>query len=238
VYGPFERDVLLGLAYEPEEVVVTGSPRLDLDATSTDPVNPGAERAAVRRELGVADADRLLLVSTVNLRFVQRSHLAHMLEALLGAPLPGVHVVFKQHPGERDEGPYRELLVGMARAGGYAPPSISVVKDIDLYRLLRAADAHLGSLSTVLTDAVVAGTPNLIGLTDGHTDLLGYIEAGVARPVRTTAELMAALDAPRPPDPAARQAFLDRHFRWGDASGRIIDDVVALIGTRSPQVVA
>jgi len=238
VYGPFERGVLLELAYEPEEIVVTGSPRLDLDATSTDPVNSGAERAAVRRELGVADGDRLLLVSTVNLRFVQRSHLAHMLEALLGAPLPRVHVVFKQHPGERDAGPYRELLVGMARARGYAPPPISVVKDIDLYRLLRAADAHLGLLSTVLTDAVVAGTPNLIALTDGHADLLGYIEAGVARPVRTTAELIAALDAPRPPDPAARQAFLDRHFRWGDASGRIIDEVAALIGTRSPQVVA
>jgi hypothetical protein len=238
VYGPFERDVLLKLAYQPAEVVVTGSPRLDLDAASTDPGVSAAERVAVRHELGVADADRLLLVSTVNLRFVQRSHLAHMLEALLGAALPGVHVVFKQHPGEHDEGPYRDLLVGLARARGYAPPPISVVKDIDLYRLLRAADAHLGLLSTVLTDAVVAGTPNLIALTDGHTDLLGYIDAGVARPVRTTAELLAALDAPRPPDPAARQEFLDRHFRWGDASGRIIDEVVDAIGRRSPQVVA
>jgi hypothetical protein len=237
VYGTFERDVLLDLAYEPEEVGVTGSPRLDLDTVPADPGIATAERTAVRRELGVADADRLLLVSTVNLRFVQRSHLAHMLEALLGVPLPGVHIVFKQHPGERDEGPYRDLLLGLARAGGYDPPPISVVKDVDLYRLLRAADAHLGLLSTVLTDAVVAGTPNLIALTDAHTDLLGYVEAGVARPVRTPADLQAALDAPSPPDPGARRSFLERHFRPGDASGRIIDEVDAAIGARSSQLV-
>ena len=55
--------------------------------------------------------------------------------------------------------------------------------DIDLYRLLRAADAHLGMHSTVLTDAVVVGTPNLIATVDAYTDILGYIPAGVARPV-------------------------------------------------------
>jgi hypothetical protein len=226
VYGPFERDVLLGLAYEHEEIVVTGSPRLDLDAAPADPHVAIAERAAVRRELGVAEGDRLLLVSTVNLRFVQRSHFAHMLEALLGSALPGTHVVFKQHPGERDAGPYRDVLLGLARARGHAPPPISVVKDIDLYRLLRAADAHLGLFSTVLTEAVVAGTPNLIALTDAHADLLGYVDAGVARPVRTSAELVAALNATGPPDPAARQAFIDRHFRAGDATGRILDAIV------------
>ena len=156
VFGDYERRVLEGGAYRPGEVIVSGSPRLDLDATTrrtTDdaaappaPSNPDreAERRAVRRELGVADGDRLLVVSTVHVPFVRRSHLAHMLEACLGGPLPGVHVVIKQHPGERDEGPYRELLHGLARAGGYAPPPMSVVREIDLYRLLRAADAHLG----------------------------------------------------------------------------------------------
>ena len=97
----------------------------------------------------------MLVVSTVNLPFVRRSHcLTHMLESCLGGPLPGIHVVIKQHPGEGDEGPYRELLHGLAQAGGYAPPPISIAPEIDLYRLLRAADAHLGLHSTVLTDAV------------------------------------------------------------------------------------
>ncbi len=232
VYGDYERDVLLARgAYLPDEVETSGSPRLDLDRV---PEDAAGERTAVRRELGVADHDRLLVVSTVNLRFVQRSHFVHMLETVLGGPLPGQHLVFKQHPGEHDEGPYRALLDGIAGAGGYEPPPMSVVKDIDLYRLLRAADAHLGLLSTVLTDAVAAGTPNLIGLTDRHADLLGYVDAGVACYVRSPAELLAAIAEPAPPAPAARAAFLAEHFRDGDASDRIVAAVASAVGTAGP----
>ena len=155
----------------------------------------------------------------------------HVLARVLGAPLENVHVAFKQHPGEFDEGPYRALLEGLARAGGYDAPPISVVKDIDLYRLLRAADAHLGVLSTVLTEAVIAGIPNLIALVDRHADMLDYVAAGVARPVRDADDLRAELRNPRPPEPAARQAFLDRHFRPGDATGRIIRAVQQAIAS-------
>jgi len=230
LYGDFERQVLLDLgSYQPDEVETVGSPRLDLDTAPTDADGRAAERRAVRVELGVADGDRLVVISTVNLRFVQRSHFAHMLEAMLCGPLPGVHLVFKQHPGEHDDGPYRELVRGLAVAGGWTAPPISVVKDVDLYRLLRAADAHLGLLSTVLTDAVAAGTPNLIALTDRHADLLGYVEAGVARPVRSPADVRAALDDPSSTEPGARAAFLARHVRTGDASARIVASVVTLV---------
>jgi hypothetical protein len=232
VYGDAEREMLVGRGvYLPEEVVVTGSPRLDLDKSPVGAAAAEAERAAIRRQLGVANGDRLLVVSTVNLRFVQRSHFVHFLARLLGGPLPGVHVVFKQHPGEFDAGPYRELLQGLARAGGYAPPPISVVKDIDLYRLLRAADAHLGGLSTVLTEAVIAGTPNLIGMVDKHADLLDYVAAGVARPVRSVDDLRAELANLRPPEAGARKAFLDRHYRPGDATGRIVAAVREAVGS-------
>ena len=142
VFGEYERRVLEAGAYDRGEVIVSGSPRLDLDASADgaegNRTDPEAERLAVRAELGVAEGDRLLVVSTVHTPFVRRSHLAHMLEACLGGPLPTVHIVIKQHPGERDEGPYRDLLDGLAQAGGYAPAPISVVRDIDLYRLLRA----------------------------------------------------------------------------------------------------
>ena len=228
---------------DPGEVIVSGSPRLDLDATTrrtTDdahaaaaPSGPDreAERRAVRRELGVADGDRLLVVSTVHTPFIRRSHLVHMLEACLGGPLPGIHVVIKQHPGERDdEGPYRELLHGLARAGGYAPPAMSVVREIDLYRLLRAADAHLGLHSTVLTDAVMAGTDNLIARVEAGGNILGYVAAGVARPVTRVADVRAALDHPQPAHPAARQTFIDDHFRPGQASVRIAAAIAAEVG--------
>ncbi len=219
VYGDYERRVLLEGPYRSEDVAVSGSPRLDLDATAT----TGLETARddVRRDLGVAPGDRMLVISTMPPAFIRRSHLANMLDRLLGGPLPGVHVVFKQHPGEADEGPYRRLLEGMAEARGYPPPPMSVVKVIDLYRLLRAADAHLGLHSTVLTDAVAAGTPNLIATVDAHADLLGYVAAGVATAVGDIDDLRAALADPRPPDPERRRAFLDDHFLPGDASARI-----------------
>jgi hypothetical protein len=233
VFGDYERRVLEGLAYRPEEVAVAGSPRLDLDMADGADVVDGADRSATRRELGIAPDARVLVISTLHLPFVRRSHLVHMLEACLGGPLPGVHLVFKQHPGERDEGPYRRLLLGLADAGGYDPPPISVVKDVDLYRLLRAADAHLGLNSTVLTDAVMAGTGNLIAIVEGHRDLLGYVAAGVAHPVQGVGDVRSAMDDPRPADPAARRAFLDDHFRPGDAGARIAADIAAAVDDRT-----
>jgi hypothetical protein len=234
VYGDYSRRVLLAGAYDEAQVEVSGSPRVELDQRSDALVDAVAarstERIGVRRELAVAEADRLLVVSTLNLEFVRRSHFVHMLERTLGGPLPGVHVVFKQHPAERDQGPYRALLEGLAEAGGYDPPPISVVRDIDLYRLLRAADAHLSLFSTVLTDAVEAGTPNLIAIVEGHADLLGYVQAGVAQPVSSVTDVMAALDHPVATEPVARRTFLDDHFRPGVPSQRIVEAIGSRLG--------
>ncbi len=79
------------------------------------------------------------------------------------------------------------------------------------------------------TDAVAAGTMNLIAMTDKHADILGYVPAGVAVPVRTRAELLAALDAPSRPDAATRLAFLERHLRPGPAGPRIAAAIMAAI---------
>lgn len=257
VFGPYEAGVLRDHGgYAPGEVLVTGSPRLaaGVDAASAGPGDrlpagtpappgvpvddaaPGVtvddaararERDDVRRELGVADGDRLLVISTTRDPDLRRFHQDHAFARLLGGPLPGVHLVFKQHPAEPDRGDYERLVAGLARAGGHPPPPVSVVRDVDLYRLLRAADAHLGLYSTVLTDAVVAGAPNLVAMTQARADLLDYVAAGVAAPVRTHADLRAALEAPPVPDPAARRAFLDDHFLPGDGTARIADAVLA-----------
>jgi hypothetical protein len=188
-----------------------------------------AERSRVRAELSVADADIMLVVSTIALPFMQRFHFMHMLEAVLDGPLPGVHIVFKQHPSEPDEGPYRRLIDGFAGARGYEPPRMSVVKDIDLYRLLGAADAHLGQSSTVLSDAVVVGTPNLIAMVEPGGDILGYVGSKVARPVRNVAELRDALRGLAPPDHHARQSFMANHFRDGPASVRIAARIASVV---------
>ncbi|MFH1475559.1 MAG: hypothetical protein ABIG85_06845 [Chloroflexota bacterium] len=238
VFGPYEARVLRTHGgYVPDEVLVTGSPRLapGVEPSPADPAEgwqagpamPPGERAEVRRELGVADGDRLLVISTTRDPGLRRFHQNHALACLLDGPLPGVHIAFKQHPAERDRGDYESLVAGLARSGGHEPPPVSVVRDVDLYRLLRAADAHLGVYSTVLTDAVAAGTPNLVAVAQARADLLDYVAAGVAVPVRTHAELLVAIQAPTVPDPPARRTFLDDHFLPGDGAARIAAALLA-----------
>ena len=171
VFGRWERDLLVrDSVYRADEVVVGGSPRLDLyrpvDERSRDgPVASWASRPTTAS----SSCPGRRAASTAG------STTRSLLARLFDRPLPHVHLVVKQHPAEKDEGPYRAVVEGVATAGGFAPPPITVVRDVDLYRLLAAADAHLGIHSTVLTEAVFVG----------HAEPAGYGRAG-RRPAWTT----------------------------------------------------
>jgi hypothetical protein len=225
VFGRWERDLLrTASVYRDDEVVVGGSPRLDLIAAGT-----LDDQTQLRRELGVADDERLVVVSGTWGTIYRRFHYPIALAALVDRPLPRVHVVVKLHPGEPDEGPYRQILEAAARARGVPPPRITTVQSVDLYRLLAAADAHLGIHSTVLTEAVITRTPNLLADGLAGADLLGYVEAGVATRIRDGGDLLAALDAAaaggvREADAAA---FSGAHFEPGPASERIAASLLA-----------
>jgi hypothetical protein len=224
VFGEWEQQLLRSASiYRADEVRVGGSPRLDL-------VRPEAvDRHTVRAELGVAPTDRLVVISGTWGQIYRRFHYPITLAGLVDRPLPGVHIVVKLHPGEPDEGPYRQVIEAAAARGGFTPPPITIVQSIDLYRLLAAADAHVGVHSTVLTEAVAAGTPNLIDDSLAAADLLGYVPAGVARVVHDGGELLEALDdfAGGALDESAQRQFLDAHFEPGNASERIADDLLA-----------
>jgi hypothetical protein len=225
VFGRWERDLLVERSvYRDDEVRVGGSPRLDVGRPA------GADdRAAVRRELGVAANARMVVLSGTHGAIYRRFHYPVALADLFDRPIPDIHVVVKLHPAETDEGPYRAVIEGVARARGFQPPPITVVQSVDLYRVLGAADAHLGIHSTVLTEAVVVGTPNLLATGVRGGDLLGYLDAGVALPVADGGDLIAALDrvADGAITPEARAAFVAQHFEPGSASERIADDLLA-----------
>ena len=232
-FGEFERRLLLEAGeYRPDEVVVGGSPRLDLvDASVPTP----DDAAALRAELGVAADERLLVISTTFAEVFRRFYAPVALASLIGRPIEGVRVVIKLHPGEQDGDLYLRLLDGLRGPGDLVRTDVSVVKRVDLYRLLAAADAHLGLYSTVLTEAVVTGTRNLLAATQAASDLLGYVDAGVAIPVRSPADVAAALATPQTDaDADARRAFLEDHFRPGRAAERIADDLVAWLAPASP----
>lgn len=230
VFGRWERDLLVERSvYKPDEVIVGGSPRLDL--VSTEPPSV----PALRQALGIEDGKLLVLLSGTWGQLHRRFEYPIALRRLFDRPLPGVHLVVKLHPSEPDEGPYRAVIENTAAAGGFEPPTISVVQDVDLYELLAAADAHLGIRSTVVTEAVLVGTPNLLasGLLGG--DPLEYVRSGVAIPVRDGGDLLAALtrlEKQRPSRPK-RRAFVEAHFDPDGGAGRIAGDLVAWITRQS-----
>lgn len=227
VFGTWEQRLLTTRSvYRPEELVVAGSPRIDLVAAERSP----RARDQVRRELGIADGDRMVVLSTSFAPPEQRFFTIPALAAIVDRPLERVHLVIKLHPRESADEPYSAVIRSRAAAGGFAAPPISVMQRYDLYRLLAAADAHLGIHSTVLTEAVVAGTPNLLAGRHRSGDLLGYVDAGVALRVANGGELIDALDrfaAGGGPTLEARRAFIEDHFRPGVAADRIRDDLLA-----------
>lgn len=221
VFGTEERDILVRLGgYQPDAVRVTGSPRVS-PREARAAVRTRAEREAVRGELGVTAGTRLLVVSTAHNAVLGDLYGAAMFTRLLGGELSGIHIVVKIHPQDPNPGGYERLLEALAAAGGYAPPPVTTVRDIDLYRLLHAADAHLSQYSTVLTDAVVAGTPNMVSVWQAFADPIDYVAARVAVPVASIDDVRAFMADPRPPAEEDRANFLAHHFEPGDAAGRI-----------------
>ncbi|HEY3522076.1 MAG TPA: hypothetical protein VGK63_00095 [Candidatus Limnocylindrales bacterium] len=234
VYGEFEREVLVACGFGAANIAITGSSRAETVLAGAAP--SADERASVRHELGVADGDRMLVVSLAHNPVAGDLHTVNMVARTLGGPLPGVHVVLKLHPQEAAEQRYERTLRLMAEAGGYEAPRMTVIRDFDLYRLLRSADAHLGQYSTILTDAVVAGIPNMIAVGYAWSDLLAYVDAGVATPVRSVDDVRTFMADPRAPAAADRDAFLAAHFLTGDATARVVDVVLGLgaSGDRRP----
>ncbi len=227
VFGAYERRLLVEeCAYAPDAVIATGSPRMRPAAEA--PARDPAARAAVRRALGVGLADRMLVISGARHAVGEGLHSTAIFARLLGGPLPGVHIVVKLHPEEELADHYSAMVAGLAAADGFTAPPVSVVRDIDLFRLLLAADAHLGIYSTVLTDAVVAGTPNMVAVGQAWSDLLGYAAAGVAQPVASVDDVRAFMLDPQPASPEARAAFLREHYEPGDGAERVADAVIRL----------
>ena len=181
LFGPYERELLIRQGgYAPTATVATGSPRAT-PATAEMPLSD-AERAEIRARLGAPEGHRILVVSTARDTVGDR---------------------FPQHGGDRSparpavarrarrvqvssRGRERVALPRPGRGAGSRPRRARTIdghdRDIDVYRLLRAADAHLGLYSTVLTDAVLTSTPNMVAVGQAWADLIGYVDAGRRRP--------------------------------------------------------
>jgi hypothetical protein len=236
VYGAYERRLLVEeCGYPPSTVIATGSPRVSSE------VAPGPAdqdiRAQLRRSLGLGESEQMLLLTGARHAVGEGLVSTTIYAQLLNGELPGIHLVVKLHPEEDQADHYLALIEGLARAGGWRPPPVTVVRHVDLFQLLQAADAHLGIYSTVLTDGVVAGTPTMVATGQAWSDLVGYAVAGVAQAVTSVEDVRRFMREPWVPSRDVRDAFVREHSEPGDGAARIagiVDALAAQRGRESP----
>ena len=113
LFGHYEARLLTEASvYRPDEVAVSGAPRLDLV--------PGAamssfDRTATRTSLGVGPAEQLVVLSSTNLVQIRSTMMAAAIDTILDRAWPNVHLVVKLHPAEEDDGFYPALIEGIGR---------------------------------------------------------------------------------------------------------------------------
>jgi hypothetical protein len=209
--------------YPAGSLAVTGNARLDDLASGVAAVDAGA-RQDIRTRLGVQPEQTLAVLAA---KFTEiRDHLPGLVAAVEG--LPRVHLAIKPHPAET-------ALVYEALSAGRRNVSIAPA-DLDLARLIAAADGLVTMNSTVAIDGLALGVPALvIGLPN---NLSPFVTAGVmlgaGEPGRIPAGLEALLyDSVVRQDLARHaQGFLDRYDMRpkGDAAARTADAILTLTG--------
>ena len=184
VFGEATRRLLMQMGhYTPEELVVTGSPKLDQLREAARTWDAGVLRA----QLGVPAGDALVVVAS-RFRGIRRTHqsigsaFASLLAAVDGL---GATCLVKPHPAEGGEDYARVIAETGARRTRVLPAGA------DLLRLLHAADTVVTVESLAAVEAIVLDKPLLV--LNAPTNLRALVEAGVALGVGVGEDPTAAL---------------------------------------------
>ena len=228
VFGESARRLLAEMGgYDPQTLVVTGSPKFDALLASA----RGRDRARARADLGLEDGLRLVVVAS-RYRGIRPTHpaIGPALPALVRAleSLDEVVALVKPHPAE-PAGAYEADIRASRRIRAADPGA-------DLLDLMHAADAVVTVESLSAVEALVLGRPVLI--LQMPTNLRALVDSGVALGV-------AAGEDPAPAlrrilfDPGTRAALEEARRRYltevaagvdGGATARIVDLIAATAG--------
>ncbi|MBI2075725.1 MAG: UDP-N-acetylglucosamine 2-epimerase [Candidatus Aenigmarchaeota archaeon] len=182
VYGPAFRDMLVDKCNYPDDsVVITGSQRFD---RITD------RGQNIRKTLGIASNKKIIALITSP---VSRGENAMLTKAVFGAvkKFGNVQLVVKIHPNESSS-VYK-------KAEGYAKSGAIIVRDIDLYDVIRSCDAAITYLSTAGMEAILLGKPLIVVNLTGRDDVVPYVKEKAAIGVYRAEDL----------EPAIRRALAD-----------------------------
>ncbi|PYQ51930.1 MAG: hypothetical protein DMF78_12295, partial [Acidobacteria bacterium] len=171
VFGEATRRLLIAMGhYPPEELVVTGSPKLD----QLQEAARGWDAAALRASLGVGPGEPLVVVAS-RFRGIRRTH--QSIGSALGGLAQAVDTLgavclIKPHPAEGDDDYARALREVRARRTRVLPARA------DLLALLHAADVLVTVESLSAVEAIVLDKPVLV--LNAPTNLREMVEEGVA----------------------------------------------------------
>jgi CDP-Glycerol:Poly(glycerophosphate) glycerophosphotransferase len=172
VFGEAAKRLLVKLGgYDPDGLVLTGSPRFD-DLLRT---AEALDREAVRRRLGVGPGERLLVVAS-RYRGIRETHqsIGSAFESLVRAveASGSLRCLVKPHPAERPDAYQERIRERRAVRTQVLPAAASLVE------LLHAADALVTVESLSAIEALVLGRPVLI--LNMPTNLRGLVDQGMA----------------------------------------------------------
>ncbi len=225
VFGDFYKDILTKKSiYKEIEVEVAGQSRLDFLAEKN---FGGGGRSAT---LPTLPRDKKIMLFTSQPGFGQGA--APLLIEGLSKLGDEYFLVIKLHPGEPEEysaRPYEEA------AEKYNVRNFKVVKQVDLYELLALCKLHISVCSSVSSEAVVFGKPNLIIDIPGSIDTGRWVEQGVAMNISEFADLKEAVETIlgdkkiKEKLKRAREDYIQRHYYRldGKATERICNLILS-----------
>lgn len=223
LYGEHERALLLQHScYREESLVVTGQVQNDARTIGLRPWGQRGETgAALRARTLPSENHRLLLLTSQDL--LHQLAAERLLPRLKDAP-PEWHLVIRPHP--RENGPHWTHYL---QEHGITHRA-TIAAEGSLEDWLDACDVHASVSSTVLSEAVLWGRPNIVLGLDAVGDWLGVVHAGLANDLSKMYSLEEAL-TPAPDIEARRQHYISHHFHTldGQAGPRIAETILGLI---------
>ncbi|MBI4294798.1 MAG: CDP-glycerol glycerophosphotransferase family protein [Chloroflexi bacterium] len=203
-WGQAVKDFLIEHGLAPaDSIEITGDPGSEAAKKQVD----GLAREDILARLNIAPDKKVVLFTsqavqpppvTVELR-------ERLLRCVYNAikELPDLHFIVKLHPGEGFDR-HNQLRSEMALG------NITVVKEWDLYELLKVCDVLISFHSGTAIEAMIMDKPVIAVKFSGRSDILPYAEKGAALGVTREQELV----------PAIQQVLLDDDVRQRLAAAR------------------
>jgi hypothetical protein len=222
VWGELPRLWLIANGADPDQLVVTGQPRLDALLSPGPPLT----RTEVLSRLGLDPSRPIWTVAPDPEPREVRHAMTEMIDSI-ASEFPVPQVIVRPHPDD-DDSHYAGRLASWIGEG-----RIALGIELDAASLLAASDLVFVGQSTLGLEAMVLGRPVVVLDPCRSFEFVPYVREGAAPVVHEAAELVPVITGLLGPDRIrfedGRKSFVERYASAAD--GRSTDRVVDLIGT-------